>query len=59
MLDDELLERARKIAHVVSTSGLLDFSLRELIRRESLRQLADALERGDETISVAPRRRPL
>ena len=57
MLDDELVARAKKVWKIDSTSDLLERSLREMLRRESLRELADALG-SDDKMTVAPRRRP-
>ena len=57
MLDDELVARAKRVWKIDSTSDLLERSLREMLRRESLSELADALG-SDDKMTAAPRRRP-
>jgi hypothetical protein len=63
MLDNDLVARAKKMLKADSVSDVLEAALKELIRRDSIRQLADALGSNDaaDQHMVAPprRRRPL
>jgi Arc/MetJ family transcription regulator len=56
-IDDELLEKARRLTGVEETSVLLREGLRAIIERESARRLI-LLGGSDPTASVPPRRRP-
>ena len=61
MLDEELVVRARKMLKADSVSDVLEVALKELLRRESLRQLAAALgspDEADQNMVAPPRRRP-
>ena len=61
MLDDDLVNRAKRITKISSTSEVLEHVLRESLRRDSLRQLAAALRTPSEKhegATAAPRRRP-
>jgi Arc/MetJ family transcription regulator len=56
LIDDDLIARAKRIAKTSSASLTVELALRELIRRESLRELAAALG-TDDAVTAAPRRR--
>jgi hypothetical protein len=57
-IDDDLLDRARRLSGVQETAALLREGLRALIERESARRLA-RLGGSEPRIEPAPRRRAL
>jgi Arc/MetJ family transcription regulator len=60
MLDDGLVERASKATGIKKTSLLIEHALKDLLRRASMRAMADALgteEEAPAVTSTSPRRR--
>lgn len=60
-LDEELMTRAKRITKLDSPSDILERALKEMIRRDSLNRMADAIlvkSAEDDAASAAPRRRP-
>jgi Arc/MetJ family transcription regulator len=56
-IDDDLLERARRLSGVSEKSAVVREGLRALIERESARRLA-RLGGSEKTLKPVPRRRP-
>lgn len=56
ILDDELLEEARKLTGLEEKTAVIHEALRALVRRESARQLAD-LGGSQPDLKSIPRRR--
>ena len=57
ILDDDLLKRAKEIGKTDSTTEAITFAMRELVRAQSRKKLADLLG-SDATFESATRRRP-
>jgi len=58
ILDDELVEQARRVTGVTEKTALVHRGLRELIARESARMLA-AIGGSSPKLRPIPRRRPV
>ena len=56
-IDDDLLEKARRLSGVQEKSALVQEGLKALIERESARRLA-RLGRSEPQLKPIPRRRP-